>query len=66
MRFWLYLAIFLTGISAAGCGAQVSKADLGTVIFELPKIPGVEEPYQMPQLDQPDKGGDEAGAARLP
>jgi len=44
----------------AGCGAQLSKADLGTVIFEVPNVPGTEEPYQMPQL-----GPSEDGAAKL-
>ena len=30
------------GYSLAGCGAQLSKADLGTVVFEVPKVAGTE------------------------
>lgn len=50
MRRWLYLAALLVALSLAGCGAQLSKADLGTVVFEVPQVAGSEEPYQMPQL----------------
>jgi hypothetical protein len=43
----------------AGCGAQLSKADLGTVIFDVPNVPGTEEPYQMQQLVPPAEGDTE-------
>ena len=58
MRRWLYLAALLTVISLPGCGGQLSKADLGTVVFEVPKVAGSEEPYQMPQLEaaEPENG----------
>jgi hypothetical protein len=51
MQRWFYSAATLTAISLAGCGAQLSKADLGTVVFEVPKVAGSDEPYRMPQLD---------------
>ena len=51
MRRWLSLAAVLTAISLAGCGGQLSKADLGTVVFEVPQVAGSDEPYQMPQLE---------------
>ncbi len=66
MRCWLYLAAFLTGTSVAGCGAQLSKADLGTVIFEVPQVAGTEGPYQMPQLGSPEDGNSQSSGSRLP
>jgi hypothetical protein len=42
-------------VSLGGCGPELSKEDLGTVVFEVPKIAGAEEPYQMPQLGPPTK-----------
>jgi len=58
MRRGLSLAAVLTAISLAGCGGQLSKADLGTVVFEVPQVAGSDEPYQMPQLEpaEPEKG----------
>jgi hypothetical protein len=44
MRFTLGLLILLVVIG--GCGPQLSKADLGTVVFEVPKLSGSDEPYK--------------------
>jgi hypothetical protein len=66
MRFWLYLALLLTGLSLAGCGAELSKADLGTVVFEMPKVSGTEGPYEMPQLGPPATEKGEASGSHLP
>jgi hypothetical protein len=46
--FCLFLLTFL-----AGCGPRVSKSDLGVVVFEVPKVAGSDEPYQMPELGPP-------------
>ncbi len=32
-----------------GCGPNVSKSDLGTIVYEVPTIPGAEEPYKVPE-----------------
>ena len=64
MRCWLYLAAFLTGVSAAGCGAQLSKADLGTVIFEVPKVAGTDGPYQMLELAAPQDENSQSSGSR--
>ena len=48
MRYWLGLLLLL--LLLAGCGPELSKSDLGTVVYELPKVAGADEPYQMPQL----------------
>ena len=62
-RFGL-LAILL--ISPAGCGPAVSKEDLGTVVFELPKVPGADTPYQMPQPESPPEHGKDHVPQHLP
>jgi hypothetical protein len=56
LRCWV-LAIFL--LFLGGCGPAVSRHDLGTVVFEVPKVAGADEPYRMPQLGPPieRKGG---------
>jgi hypothetical protein len=48
----LFLLVSLLGLSAflIGCGPQLSESDLGTVVFEVPKVAGSEEPYPLPQL----------------
>ncbi len=37
----------------AGCGPAVPREDLGTVLDEVPKIPGVGQPDELPELDPP-------------
>ena len=57
MRCRLGILIVLTCL--AGCGPELSKGDLGTVVFEVPKVAGSDEPYQMPQLGPPVEQKDE-------
>jgi len=42
-------------IAAAGCGPAIPKEHLGKPLFEIPKVPGVEQPYQLPELDAADE-----------
>jgi hypothetical protein len=57
MRYWFALLMLLTLMG--GCGPKLSQRDLGTVVFELPKIAGAEGPYPMPQLQsQPEVSED--------
>jgi hypothetical protein len=44
------------GISIVGCGPTVSHSDLGTIVYEVPNIPGAEEPYRLPDLPPPPPG----------
>lgn len=32
-----------------GCGPRISDEELGEVIFEVPKVPGAEEPFSLPE-----------------
>jgi hypothetical protein len=45
-RLCLLILLLLLG----GCGPELSKHELGTVVFEVPKVSGSEGPYPMPQL----------------
>jgi hypothetical protein len=65
MRTRLALAMLLLFLS--GCGPELSKGDLGTVVYELPKVAGADKPYPMPRLGPPqDKDRDDAGRAPRP
>ena len=44
-------AVFM--VILGGCGPELSKSDLGTVVFEVPKVAGADQPYAMPQLGPP-------------
>lgn len=52
--------IVLACAAAPGCGPSVSDADLGRIVFEVPEVPGAEEPYEFPPA--PDLQGAAAGA----
>ena len=49
-----YLVVLL--VTLGGCGRELSKNDLGTVVFDVPKVAGADMPYQMPQLGTPKEG----------
>ena len=34
-----------------GCEQKVPKEELGTIIYEVPKVPGSEQPFKIPQLE---------------
>jgi len=51
-------------LSILGCEQRIPKEDLGTVVFEIPTVPGAEKPPPMPELDGlPDSDG---SASRKP
>ncbi len=56
------LAALLTILG--GCGPALSKSDLGTVVFKVPKVAGTDKPYKMPKLGPPDKKSQEHLRAR--
>ena len=63
MRYWFGLVVLV--VLLAGCGPELSRTDLGTVVYELPKVAGSDEPYQMPQLGPP-QDEDEDQPSRRP
>lgn len=47
VRFrWIGLA--LLAATVAGCGPRLSEEELGTVV-EISQVPGIREPYELPQ-----------------
>jgi hypothetical protein len=54
------LAVLLAVLG--GCGPELSKSDLGTVVFEVPKVAGADKPYELPKLGPADENNDD----RLP
>jgi len=36
-----------------GCGPSVDRDDLGTVLEDVPEVPGSEDPFKMPELGPP-------------
>jgi hypothetical protein len=51
------LAIF--AVILGGCGPELSKSDLGTVVFEVPKVAGADKPYPLPKLGPADEKQEE-------
>jgi hypothetical protein len=66
MRFQLGLFVLFSCLFAGGCGAELSRSDLGTVVFELPKVAGASEPYPMPELGPPLEDNGRRGGPHLP
>jgi hypothetical protein len=53
----LLFAVVLTLPVLSGCGPALSEEDLGTVVFEVPEVPGADEPYPFPDWDaEPEPG----------
>jgi hypothetical protein len=46
---WVVVGLALW-VSVPGCGPNVSKSDLGTIVFEVPTVVGADEPYKYPEL----------------
>lgn len=57
----LTLCLLLGMTGATGCGPAVPPEDLGTVLSELPEIPGAEESFEMPKLGPPTDEGPQRG-----
>lgn len=61
---WLSGLLFclLIAFGIAGCGPVISEKDMGTIIYEVPKVEGADKPYEMPALgpqSEEDKKPDE-------
>ena len=47
------LILLLVTLNTAGCGPTLQPEDLGTVETKVPKLPGSEVPFPMPELETP-------------
>lgn len=50
MRLLVLATLFLMLAACGGCGPALSREELGEVHFELPAVPGADEPYELPGL----------------
>jgi hypothetical protein len=55
---WL-VSIGLLPFTVTGCGPRLNSSEFGTILHEIPKVPGADKPYPMPQLDEPKPAADE-------
>jgi len=55
----LTLAFLLAVPLASGCGPSVSEEELGEVVSGIPKVPGADEPYPLPESKAPPPKGAE-------
>ncbi len=54
---FLSLSAFISLVPLlSGCEpAPPPREDLGNVVSGLPKVPGADKPYEMPEIDKPEK-----------
>lgn len=53
IRFSRQAVLLLAFLPLYGCGPEVSRDELGEVVFEVPVVPGAEEAYPLPNLNAP-------------
>jgi hypothetical protein len=51
MRLRVTFLCSLGLLSILGCEQRIPKEELGTVVFEVPAVPGAEKPPPMPELN---------------
>lgn len=42
-------------LTAAGCKPAASSKDMGTIVHEIPRVPGADKPYELPKIIIPHK-----------
>ena len=55
----LMLGLLLGVLPVAGCGPAIPPEELGTVLEEVPEIPGADELYEIPDFGPPPTPGAE-------
>lgn len=51
MRFRITLLCSLGLLSIVGCEQRIPKDELGSVVFQVPAVPGSEKPPALPELE---------------
>ena len=46
----LMLGLLVGVLAVGGCGPAIPPEELGTVLEEVPEIPGADEPYEIPDF----------------
>jgi hypothetical protein len=52
-RLFLKFTVLLGLSLFVGCGQNYSEQEFGTIVKGLPKIEGIDKPYDMPELGPP-------------
>ena len=52
------MTLLLSGPALLGCGPDVSEEDLGTIVTDMPIVPGAETPYPLPDFGTDEPAGD--------
>jgi hypothetical protein len=65
------LLVLLVASAISGCRPSVSDKDLGTVVYEIPRVKGADQPYELPKVltPSPESGvniSQELGIVNLP
>ncbi|MGD0518336.1 MAG: hypothetical protein ABSA26_12445 [Thermoguttaceae bacterium] len=56
MRWLFGLSLgLLISLALTGCGPAVSSKDMGTIIYEIPRVQGADKPYALPKIIPPHK-----------
>ncbi len=52
---WLtiLLGVLAVAVALPGCGPAVPNSELGEKVYEVPKVPGADEPYPIPEVVPP-------------
>ena len=48
---WLLASVLVAATALAGCDRNPSAEEYGQVLYEIPDIPGAEEPITIPELE---------------
>ena len=59
IRGGLIALTLFCGMIVPGCGPSLSEDELGQIVYEVPEVPGAEEPYH---LEFPDKAKSQEGS----
>jgi hypothetical protein len=51
LRRIAFVLVVLPALTLVGCGSGSSDKDLGRIIYDVPKVPGSEKTFPMPELD---------------
>lgn len=50
----LFFAALLVLPWTVGCSPAIPEEELGTIHNDVPVVPGADQPYEMPELEEPD------------
>jgi hypothetical protein len=52
----LTFSVLLTALAMPGCQPKPPEEELGTIQYEVPKVPGADQPYELPPATDTETG----------